>query len=211
MDFEKVETSKTIKIGFPDDYATLFLPEILSLYSEHFCEVELEVVSDTSKNLISSLQKGDLDIAVSIDFDNCYGSVIRKEELSWVASRYYSPEDDISIPLALFPEDCIIRKIAVEKIQGTELSWHLVFSGENIATIHSLIAQGSAVSVLSESMMPKECKVLDESHGFPSLPNLIISINKREGQVELPIKQLYQYIESVIGDKKIPTISRFGN
>lgn len=211
LKFEKSRPNSVIKIGFPDDYATLFLPEILSLYSERFSYVELEVVCDTSSNLISFLNDDEIDIAVSIDFDGRYGNVIRKEALHWIASLNYQFDNDISIPLALFPEDCIIRKVALERIQKSELNWHLAFSGKNIATIHSLIAQGSAISVLGDSMVPDRCKILNEAQGFPVLPSLSISVNKRSGVLDLPARQLYQYVEAVISDKSIPTISRFGN
>ncbi|MFT5719795.1 MAG: DNA-binding transcriptional LysR family regulator [Motiliproteus sp.] len=208
LDFEKSERSETIRIGFPDDYATLFLPEILSLYSGVFPETNLEVISDTSRSLIYELEKGNLDIVVSIDFNSGYGQVIRKEKLHWVASKDYVLTDDLSIPLALFPEDCIIRKAALERIQGSEVSWHLTFSGKNISTIHSLVLQGLAISVLGESMMPKGCKILDARQGFPSLPSLILSINKCDNPTP-SVTQLYKYIREVISDKKIPHISRF--
>jgi DNA-binding transcriptional LysR family regulator len=208
LDFEKSERSETIRIGFPDDYATLFLPEILSLYSGHFPEINLEVMCDSSKNLIAELEKGNLDIVVSIDFNSGYGQVVRKEKLHWVASEDYVVADELSVPLALFPEDCIIRKIALERIQSSEINWNLAFSGRNISTIHSLVLQGIAISVLGESMMPTGCKILDARHGFPSLPNLILSINQCDNPAP-SVTELYKYISEVISDKNIPHISRF--
>jgi DNA-binding transcriptional LysR family regulator len=70
-----------VRIGIPDDYAMLFLPNILKRFGAMHPDVTLDIKSGGSNILSSRLNKGELDIAIL---------AVRSESLGFSQERYLS-------------------------------------------------------------------------------------------------------------------------
>ena len=94
----------------PDDYAELFLADILAHYSRRHPLVEVLVVCEASSDLASQVAAGALDLALITDHQGLPGvEVLRNEPLVWVLSDI-RVEQGTPIPLALGSATCCWRR-----------------------------------------------------------------------------------------------------
>src|SRR5262249_48121899 len=133
-----------VRIGAPDDYAMILLPEVLVMFGKAYPEVQVEVACDTSDNLVREVTNGNLDLAlVTRRPGNKDGETIRTEPLCWVTAQENSPHEIEPLPLALFPNGCVCRDIALRSLEEQNRAWKIAFASSTIAPI-----RGAATSRL---------------------------------------------------------------
>ncbi|WP_162930183.1 LysR family transcriptional regulator, partial [Pseudophaeobacter sp. EL27] len=89
--FRHPEAEGRVRIGAPDDYATLVLPKILSIISAQHPRLRIEVVCENTPDLLRALDGGDLDIAIGVHTaGSVSGQIICYEPLHWVAAPGYT-------------------------------------------------------------------------------------------------------------------------
>ena len=62
--FRAPEFTGQVRLGSPDDYALVWLPEILAGFAEAHPAVEVEVVCLPSSELLERYERGDLDLTL---------------------------------------------------------------------------------------------------------------------------------------------------
>ncbi|TQV69735.1 LysR substrate-binding domain-containing protein [Denitrobaculum tricleocarpae] len=173
------EAEGRIRIGAPDDYATLVLPKILSVIEAEHPRLQIEVVCENTPDLLRMLDSRDLDIAIAVHApDAVSGQILCYEPLHWVASPGYinDPDDDLS--LILWPPKCISREIALESLRQTDRKWRVAYSTRSIGLIESALLSGSAVGVMEASCIPDSLRIVDGQVGLPPLTEVAISLHR---------------------------------
>lgn len=79
------EVSGTLRAGFSINYSFVNLPSLLAEYNRLYPQVHLEVTSGQSRHLLSSLQQGELDIAVL------------RGDLPWDGMQYLLAQEQIYV------------------------------------------------------------------------------------------------------------------
>jgi DNA-binding transcriptional LysR family regulator len=166
-----------VRIGAPDDYAIILLPEVLIMFGKAYPEMQVEVVCENSGNLIREVSKGNIDLALVTRPPGVReGETIRTEPLCWVTSKENSPHETDPLPLALFPHGCVCRDIALQTLRDTDRSWKIAFTSSTIAPILATVTAGLAITVMEECAVPSGTRRLDEAEGFPSLGTVDIAL-----------------------------------
>src|SRR5262245_54640374 len=100
-----------ITVGLTDDFATSFLPRVLSRFTGTYPWIRLNLVCEPSKRLISQIADGLIDIALVTEGEGTTsGIVVRREPLVWATSARHDVHQRDPIPLAIFHTGDIFRR-----------------------------------------------------------------------------------------------------
>lgn len=191
-----------IRIGAPDDYATILLPPILALFSKENPLVQFEVTCDNASDLLPMLDSGELDLVIATHpQDAVAGTIARREPLHWVASADYVDDPDEKLSLVLFPNGCVCRDIALSTLNKTDRDWRVAYSTRSLALIEQAILAGSCVSVMEASTISPSLRIIDGMPGFPSLPEVVISVHLNSSANDEHVSSAGEFILVELGKR----------
>lgn len=168
--FHEPEVIGTIKIGLPDDYADRLLPRVLAGFTRGHPGVEIDVVCEASSCINKRIIDGRLDIGI-VTSDDVDGRVrlIRREPLHWITSDHHCIHEMDPIPLALGPATCCWRQHATDLLDKTSRPWRIIYVSSSAAGLSGAVGAGLAVSVMPESGLRPDMRILTPADGFPEL------------------------------------------
>ncbi len=173
------EAKGRVRIGAPDDYATLVLPRILSRIEADHPQLHIQVVCENTPDLLRMLDGGDLDIAIAVHTPNAVsGQVMCYEPLHWVASPGYINDPDASLSLALWPSNCVSREIALDALKQIDREWRVAYSTRSVALIENALLSGRMLGVMEASCIPDILRIVDGRVGLPALSDVAISMHR---------------------------------
>ena len=194
------EAQGRIRIGAPDDYATLLLPTILSTIEKDHPLLQLEVVCENTPDLLRMLASDDLDIVIAVYAPNdVSGRLARYEPLHWVASPSFIDDPETPLSLALWPANCISRKFALDALKQIDRDWRISYSTRSIGLIESALLNSTSVGVMEASCIPDSLCIIDGSIGLPPLSDVAICIhysNDGASQIDCVLAMILTMISS---------------
>jgi DNA-binding transcriptional LysR family regulator len=166
-----------VRVGIPDEYGSDVLPTVLADFAVHYPAIEIYVQCAFSVGFPAAIKRGELDLAVfaSLDGPKQLGSLTHDPTV-WVASRQHQRRDGEPIALALFDRACWWRDMATTALDALDQPYRIAFSSESVAGIKAAITSGLGVGVLARSTVESSMVILDERHGFPSLPDSVLRL-----------------------------------
>lgn len=177
------EAHGLVRIGAPDDYATVLLPPVLAAFSKAHPLIQVEVTCETGRDLLPMLDDGRLDLVMATHpLDAFTGAVIRREPLHWVAAPDFVHDPAEALPIVVAPQGCVCRRLALTALDAQERPWRIVTTTRSLALIHSAVTAGLGVSVLERVAIPETLTILDGRDGFPRLPDVVIALHRRPGR-----------------------------
>jgi len=203
--FAEPELTGSISLGLPDDYADRLLPRVLAAFARSHPGVEINVVCEQSTSIAQRIHEGSLDLGIvtNADYGGGLSEIFRREPLYWVASEQHCAEDIDPLPLALGPQTCCWRRSALDALDRAGRTYRVAYVSPSAAALSGAILAGLAVSVLPESAVRNEMRILKKADGFPALPLCDIAY-LRARQARLPIHDaLVGHIVSRLGN--LPT------
>ena len=75
---------------------------------------------------------------------------------------------------------CIWRNLAIQTLETAGQPFRIVYSSESTAGIKAAIQSGLAVGVLGQASLERDMYVLEESWGFPPLPDSVLRLQRGE-------------------------------
>ncbi len=186
-----------VNIGIPEDFATVYLPEILASFTNLNPKVTLSVNCDLTLHLIHKFNKHEYDlILIKQDPDHPIDSsrLIWREPLVWVGShtKVIDWKKSSSLPLVLSPEPCVYRRKAIESLSDHKIPWHIVYSSQSLAGNLAAVKAGLGVTILPVNMIPSGLKVFRKGD-FPKLKDIEFSLLLSEKSSKAACA-LYDYI-----------------
>jgi DNA-binding transcriptional LysR family regulator len=198
--FTKPELSGTVRLGTPDDYADLFLPEVMGRFARSHPRVNVDVECLTSTRLMEYLADGQLDVSlVTFCGKAPEGQVIRREELVWVTSQRHAAHSLDVVPLATADANCAWRKIATSALDSVNRKYRIAYTSSNRLAIDAAVLQGLAVAAMAEICVRPGMRKLKESEGFPSLGAIDIGLLYKAGKPAPATLALAQHIRESLG------------
>ncbi|PJI39189.1 MAG: LysR family transcriptional regulator [Ferrovibrio sp.] len=160
----------TVRLAVMDDYATSILPDALARFSRQHPEIELEVTTGFTRDLLKQLgDEFDLVLATQ-RYGAGKGEVLRIERTSWAFSDSNTFPADGALPLALLKAGNMYREWALEALNKARRSWRIVFSSSSIGAVEAAAAAGMAVTVVKAGTARPGLRLLDEADDLPPLP-----------------------------------------
>ncbi len=174
------EVEGEIRLGTPEDFATHYLPEVLSSFRLHHPRVQLSVSCDLTLNLIDGFQRGEFDLVLIKRDPNSApgGTNVWREPLVWAASDTHKPELPLSLVMA--PQPCIYRARAIAALDIAKLPWRISYTSPSLAGTLAAVKAGLGIAVLPSNMLPVGIHMIRQEMKLPELADAEIALLKRE-------------------------------
>ncbi len=193
----------TVRLGTPEDFATVHLPDALARFSRSHPRVSLEVRCDFTLNLLDGFARGEFDLVlVKREPQGPEGGVrVWREPLVWAdgpAGTGAVSRRDGGLPLVLAPRPDVYRKRALEALEHAGIPWRIVYTSPSLAGILAAVRAGLGVTVLPREMVPDGFRVLERD--LPALADTEIALYKAPGTLSAAAERLADHlIRSVDG------------
>ncbi len=176
--FRAPELVGEVRFGLPEDFASVYLAEVLADFARIHPRILLNIECDLTLNLFSRFKKQEFDLVLvkmnsPKDFPN--GLEIWSEPLRWVGDPGLIQEGK-PVPLVLSPQPCVYRASAIKTLEEGGRAWRLVFSSPSYAGIVAAVKAGMGVGIMPYKMIPNELTPLEVV--LPSLDDTHVSLIK---------------------------------
>jgi DNA-binding transcriptional LysR family regulator len=171
------EAAGRVRMGVMDDYGSLLMPSILKAFYNSYPGIELHMETGLTSGMVGRVGKAfDVVIAMHARGEES-GELLRLERAVWAGSpeldvRHLSP-----LPVALYPNGCLFRDWAIAALDRTARRWRIAFISHSLAAVEAIAAQGLAVTVVKEAMLPRSLRTLGTEDGLPALPTAEIRLH----------------------------------
>ncbi len=168
----------TVRLGTPEDFATVYLPNVLAQFARSHPQVNLEVNCNFSFHLLDGFSRGEYDVVlVKREAQGPTGGIaVWRDTLVWVGSPELFIEAEASIPLILAPSPDVYRKRALAALETIGRRWRVVLTSPSSEGLLAAVRAGLGITIMSKSMVPDGLKLLEVEHGLPTLPDTEIAL-----------------------------------
>lgn len=181
--FRAPEMTGRVHLGSPDDYALLWLPNILARFAETHPSVEVEVTCAPSNEVLQRLMQGELDLTLFSAGNEQPGmppgELLWQGPLRWIASANHAPHLRRPLPLAIACDDCVWGEAASQALDEAGIAWRTAYTSRSQVGTHAVVLAGLAVSVDLATTLNPGLRVLSEEDGMPPLPEFGIALMRR--------------------------------
>lgn len=180
--FKQPELQGEVRFGLPEDFASVFLSEVLTEYASLHPRILLNVECDLTLNLFERFKQKEFDLVLvkmnrPEDFPN--GIDVWTESLEWVGKHnLFDFNDDQPIPLVLSPQPCVYRTRAINSLEKNNRKWRIVFSSHSYAGTVAAVKAGMGITVLPRNMIPDDLEIIRLNRNIPKLDDTHISLLK---------------------------------
>ncbi len=197
------ELKGRVRLGAPEDYCSLFVPQILAGFSRDYPDIRVDVICWPSAQLYTDLLQGKLDLAICTALD-VTGEKIFQEPVVWVAKNKTDILKKDSLPLAVYSHDCLYRKWATQALEQINRPFHVAYMSPSISGILAAVRSGLAVAPVAMSVAGKDMRILGPEDGFPVLPTADVCLYGT-GNVRNPlVDNLEIHVRKSFGARKMP-------
>ncbi|AGT08939.1 LysR substrate-binding domain-containing protein [Paracoccus aminophilus] len=175
----QAEVPACLRIGAPDDYLTL-VQDLLAMIRETFPATRLELNCLPSQQLRPLLLAGKLDLALlSCADEHEPGLFIRRADVVWAMAGQAAIDRADPLPLALFPDGCIMRKRALEALDRIGRRYEIAYTSSNIEALRGIVAQGLAVAPFVDMDLPAGFRT--QTAELPALNDITVMLQFAPG------------------------------
>jgi DNA-binding transcriptional LysR family regulator len=186
----------TIRLGTTEDFATVYLPDILARFAHAHPRVTLDVNCNFSFDLLEGFSKGEYDLVlIKREPQAPTGGVpVWRDVLVWVCSPQFVIDPKLPIALALAPAPDVYRKRALQSLQEAGRDWRVVYTSVSSEGLQAAVRAGLAITVLSKDMVPPGLKIVGAEHHLPTLPDTEIALYRAPGRLARAAELLAEHI-----------------
>lgn len=186
--FKHPELEGEIRFGLPEDFASVFLSDVLVDFSRLHPRIVFKVECDLTLNLFDRFKKGAFDmvlVKMSRPGDFPSGVEVWSEPLEWVGKNNNLPSFDKTkpLPLVLSPHPCVYRASALQALEEAGIAWKIVFTSPSHAGVIAAVNAGMGVTTLPRTMIPPALEAIQKDV-LPALPDIHVSLLKQRGKDE---------------------------
>jgi DNA-binding transcriptional LysR family regulator len=192
--FKEPQLLGDVRFGLPEDFASLFLSDVLANFSRIHPRISLNIECDLTLTLFDRFKKKEFDLVLvkmnkPEDFPN--GVNVWSEPLRWVGDPSLI-EENAPIPLVLAPYPCVYRASAIRALEESGKTWKLVFISPSYTGIAAAVKARMGITVMPSTMIPNHLEAIP-SPILPKLTDTHVSLLKH--QKDLPsINTLEEFV-----------------
>lgn len=197
------DISGLVRLGTPEDFATVHLSKILARFSRLYPQVTLEVCCDFTTHLLDDFAKGRYDLILFKREPQGLGggTEIWREVLDWVASPRLICADLDPVPLVLAPAPDVYRKRALAALDAAERKWRVVYISPSLAGLQAAVQAGLGLTVLPTEMIPSGLISVGPRLHLPKLPDTEIVLYRAPGLLTPAAELLHNAIVGALEQK----------
>jgi DNA-binding transcriptional LysR family regulator len=177
--FTKPELEGELRFGLPENFASVYLSDVLAEFTRVHPRVLLNVECDLTLNLFERFKRNEFDLVLvkmnrPENFPN--GLNVWSEPLCWVGDANLIDKEK-PIPLVLSPQPCVYRAAAIKALNENGQKWRLVLSSPSYAGMGAAVKAGMGITVIPHTMIPLGLHAIDASI-LPKLEDTHVSLLK---------------------------------
>ncbi|GAB4033380.1 LysR substrate-binding domain-containing protein [Spirosoma gilvum] len=177
--FKEPELEGEVRFGLPENFATVYLSDVLADFSRIHPRILLKIECDLTLNLFDRFKQKEFDLVLvkmnrPEDFPN--GLEVWSEPLKWVGDTNLI-DPNKPVPLVLAPQPCVYRASAIQSLEKSGRSWRLVLSSPSYAGAVAAVRAGMGITVMPQTMIPGDLQAV-ESSLLPKLADTHVSLIK---------------------------------
>lgn len=176
--FKEPELEGEVRFGLPENFASVYLSEVLADFSRIHPRILLKIECDLTLHLFERFKRKEFDLVLvkmnrPEDFPN--GLDVWSEPLKWVGdASLIDPHKPV--PLVLSPQPCVYRASAIQTLEEAGRAWRLVFSSPSYAGTVAAVKAGMGIGVIPHTMIPLGLQAVES--GLPTLADTHVSLLK---------------------------------
>ncbi|KXU32717.1 hypothetical protein A0J57_09055 [Sphingobium sp. 22B] len=186
-----------VRLGFVQDFADAFLGGVLSRIAGEHGDVDLEVRSGKSMELLAQLASNELDVVFCMGQEGDAGS-LGVAPMLWLGNPALLAQD--VIPLALLNAPCRFREAALTALQAAERPYHILMQTEDLSVLKLAVARGMALTTRTALFAGNDLPII--AGALPQLPN-VSYIMRRRRTVHGGVERLANTIGQIITDSGV--------
>ena len=179
-----------VRLGAAYDIVAALLPEPLRRFRETSPDVRVHLTSDTSRGLMTRLQSGEIDLALTTDrADDGRGQVLFRERLVWVGAPDGMAYRAKPLTIALGDERCAFRSAALEALARASLDWRPICQIGGLEAVQATLQADLAIAAFLKRAVPPGLAVLT-SRKLPILPEFHVVLREATRVKETAVEAL---------------------
>ncbi|MER7013368.1 LysR substrate-binding domain-containing protein [Saccharopolyspora sp. NPDC000359] len=175
------EEPRTLVFGSTEHAADRLLPELATRLRAAFPAWEVRFRLDRTARLADAVDRGTIDIALLIDYlDSRPNREAGQFRLEWYAAPDWEPPaPDEPLPMVVFDEPCVTRRLAVGAVTGLGRQPDLVCEAADLAGVLAAVRSGLGVALLPSAKPRLEGLVVRDD--LPQLGPAPLRVRARPG------------------------------
>jgi DNA-binding transcriptional LysR family regulator len=191
-----VTLAGTVRIGAPQDFAPV-LPDALRQFTALYPRTQVELRVEGSSPLMEALDKGQLDLALTIGFADRQGAMLLGElPVLWIASRTFRMQET-SLPLAVLGPQCIFRKTAVQLLEAAGIPYRIAATSPSLDGLWAALQGGLGITARTAMQLPAALLADKSLHRLPALPSFPVTLHRGQDVPAAPAVEALHSLLSV--------------
>lgn len=180
-----VTLAGTVRIGAPQDFASV-LPDALRQFTTLYPRTQVELRIEGNGALIEALDKGQLDVALTIGFADRKDALLLGElPVLWIASRGFRMQE-AALPLALLGPQCAFRKAAVQHLEDAGIPYRIAATSPSLDGLWAALQGGLGITARTAMQLPSALTASKSLHRLPVLPGFSVALHRSPQAAEIP-------------------------
>lgn len=201
--FQGPQIDGAVRLGTPDDYAERFLPAILARFSRSHPRIEVTVNCKATPLLLEALNAHEIDLAIVTRTKTMSRArVFRRERTLWVAADNSDVWQENIVPLAMGERECEWRQVACAALDAVKRPFRMAYSSWDFSALCAVVLAGLAVSIIPESGLKPNMRILRPEDGFPELPHCDVAVLHATGQLTPAAQALEEQIVTALDNSE---------
>ena len=170
----------SVRIGAVDGFGAAILAPLLERIHERYAAIELQIVCDFNDGLRRSVEASSIDLALLLlAEETATATLLGRSRLRWVGAPDYVFGQDSPIDLASYPEGCPVRASALATLESHDIAYRLTATSWSNRLLGHAIRSGRAITVMPETLVPEDMKVLFQPLHLPGLGEIGVQLLER--------------------------------
>jgi DNA-binding transcriptional LysR family regulator len=172
-----VTLAGTVRVGAPQDFASV-LPDALRQFAELYPRTQIELRIEGNGALIEALDKGQLDLTLTIGFADRQDALVLGElPLLWIRSRnFHLP--DASVPLAVLGPQCAFRKAALQQLEAAGVPYRIAATSPSLDGLWAALQGGLGITARTAIQLPASLVTNKPAPRLPDLPVFPVALHR---------------------------------
>jgi DNA-binding transcriptional LysR family regulator len=194
-------TATRLRLGISENLVQTRLPQLLGLFHQRCPEVQLDLATGTSADLLADHEAGRLDLVIAKRKNEGsvrIGRVIWREPLVWIAAASFRNDATRPVPLVMMRPPCVYRDIMTEALDASRRDWVAACTVTNLTGMQAAVSGGLGVTVLGKSFAQHGMKILPTSERWPELPQTEVAVIGENAQLEHIVQPLVSLLTDTL-------------
>lgn len=182
---------ETLRIGIPNEFLHPILASVFVDLRVRLPQLRVQVRSDMSDNLLSALEKREIDVALALTAETPRPHVRHywSEGLTWARSEMTKLNTVDPVGLVIFGDGCIYGQAAMAALGQAGREYEVIVASSSVACLSTAVQVGFGVMPVARRIIPQELFAWDDAP-LPKLPNVVCGVYVQSDETHAGIHRI---------------------